>query len=191
MTTNFHTAPPLLSAADAYTLRAPLGELDAALGRLLGSGTSFPGSPVVGDRFYRSDLDTLYVYLAGGWKAIVGGETVLHYVIDGGGQAISTGVKGFTIIPFDAVITEGWMLADQTGSVVVDVWSDTYTNYPPTDADTITAAAPLTISAAIKSKDTTLTGWSTTIAADDILAFNVDSAATITRLTIGLKMVLG
>jgi hypothetical protein len=71
----------------------------------------------------------------------------------------------------------------------VDVWKDTYTNFPPTDADTITASAPVTITASgTKSEDNTLTGWTTAIAADDILRFNVDSVTSIQRLTISLEV---
>jgi len=80
------------------------------------------------------------------------------------------------------------MMADQTGSIVVDIWKDNYANFPPTDADSITASAPPTISTAQKSEDSTLTGWTTSISADDILAFNVDSCSTIERVTISLKV---
>ncbi|MDA2917870.1 hypothetical protein MYX64_13700, partial [Nitrospinae bacterium AH_259_B05_G02_I21] len=70
------------------------------------------------------------------------------------------------------------------GSIVVDIWKDTYTNYPPTDADSITASAPVTITSATKSEDSTLTGWTTGITADDIVRYNVDSITTITRVTV-------
>jgi hypothetical protein len=109
-----------------------------------------------------------------------------QFVIDGGGSAITTGIKGYLEIPFDCQIVAGRMLADQSGSAVVDIWKDTYANYPPTDADSITAAAPLTISSAIKSEDTTLTGWTTVCTAGDIIGFNVDSASTIQKLTVSL-----
>jgi len=79
------------------------------------------------------------------------------------------------------------MLADQSGSIVVDIWKDTYANFPPADADSITAAAPPTISSAQKAQDSTLTGWTTAVAAGDILAFNVDSVATVTRVTLSIK----
>lgn len=110
------------------------------------------------------------------------------FVIDGGGSAITTGNKGFLEIPFACTITQATALADQSGSIVVDVWKDTYANYPPTDADSITASAPVTISSATKSQDATLTGWTTSVAAGDVLGFNVDSASTITRVTIALKV---
>ena len=109
-------------------------------------------------------------------------------VIDGGGSTITTGVKGYLSIPYAGTITAVRMLADQSGSIVVDIWKDTYANYPPTDADSITASAVPTISTATKSEDTTLTGWTTSISAGDVLGFNVDSATTITRLTLQLTI---
>lgn len=108
----------------------------------------------------------------------------IEFVIDGGGSAITTGVKGDLQIPFGCTITSATLLADQSGSIVVNVWKDTYANYPPTVADKITASAPPTISSATKSTDSTLTGWTTTITAGDTLRFNVDSIATITRVTL-------
>jgi len=112
----------------------------------------------------------------------------LTFIIDGGGSAITTGEKGHLEIPFACTIKQATMLADASGSIVVDIWKDTYANFPPTDADSITASAPPTISSAQKSQDATLTDWTTAIAAGDILAFNVDSCTTIKRVTISLKV---
>lgn len=108
--------------------------------------------------------------------------------LDGGGSAITTGTKGYIEVPYNATINRVTMLADQSGSCVVDVWKDTYANYPPTVADTITASAKPTITTAIKSQDSTLTGWTTSITAGDVLGFNVDSCSTITRLHLILKV---
>ncbi len=110
----------------------------------------------------------------------------MNFVIDGGGSTLSTGEKGYLEVPFDMTITGVTMLADQTGSAVLDIWKDTYANYPPTVADSITASAKPTISSAVKVKDTTLTGWTTTVAAGDILAFNLESVSSIQRLTISI-----
>lgn len=112
----------------------------------------------------------------------------ITFVIDGGGSAITTGVKGYLEVPFACTIQKVAMLADQSGSIVVDIWKDTYANYPPTDADTITASAVPTISAATKSVDSTLTGWTTSISADEVLGFNVDSVSTVQRVTISLEV---
>jgi len=114
--------------------------------------------------------------------------TTITFIIDGGGSAIATGQKGHLEIPFACTITRVTMMADVSGSIVVDIWKDTYANFPPDNADSITAAAPPTITTAQKSQDATLTDWTTAIAAGDILAFNVDSCTTITRVTISLKV---
>jgi hypothetical protein len=101
--------------------------------------------------------------------------------IDGAGSAITTGVKGYTRVPYACTINKVSLIADQSGSLVVDVWKDSFANYPPTDADSITASAPPTLSSAIKAEDTTLTGWTTSVTAGDTIGFNVDSASTVTR----------
>jgi len=122
------------------------------------------------------------------WPAGSSGTASLTFIIDGGGSAITTGQKGHLEIPFACTIQRATMLADQSGSIVVDIWKDTYANFPPTNADSITASAPPTISSAQKSQDSTLTGWTKSISSGAILAFNVDSCATITRVTISLKV---
>jgi len=109
-------------------------------------------------------------------------------VLDGGGAAISTGVKLDVEIPYDCTIAQVTALADQSGSIVVDCWVDTYANYPPTDADTITAAAPVTITTDTKSQDSTLTGWTKTLAQGKCMRFNVDSCTTITRVCITFRV---
>jgi hypothetical protein len=111
----------------------------------------------------------------------------INFVIDGGGSAIATGIKGDIEMPFDGTITSVRLLADQSGSIVVDIWEDTYANFPPTDADTSTSATPPTITTATKSEDTTLSSWDTTFSAGDILRINVDSCTTITRCTVSIR----
>jgi hypothetical protein len=133
---------------------------------------------------YTIDTTALTFVLVSGGNNI----STVQFVIDGGGSTITTGTKGFVEVPFGATITAVRLLADQSGSIVVDIWKDTYANYPPTDADSITASAVPTITTAVKSEDTTLTGWTTSISAGDILGFNVDSATTITKLTLSLTL---
>lgn len=101
---------------------------------------------------------------------------------------ITAADQGDLTIPFGCTITEWTMLADVSGSAVIDIWKDTYANYPPTVADTITGSAKPTISASTKGQSSTLTGWTTTIAAGDTLRFNVDSASTLNRVTLSLKV---
>lgn len=111
--------------------------------------------------------------------------------IDGSGSVITTGVKGYLYMPYACTITSVVMLADQTGSIVVDVWKVAYASFPPTIANTITASNIPTISSAQKSLDSTLTGWTTSVSSGDTIGFNVNSATTITRLNMLLKVTKG
>lgn len=113
-------------------------------------------------------------------------KSSIQFMIDGGGSAITTGLKGFIRVPYDCTITAVNLVADQSGNIVVDIWKDTYANFPPTDADSITASAQPTLATAIKSEDTLLTGWSKTLSEGEYLAFNVDSAVTVTQVTLSL-----
>ncbi len=115
-------------------------------------------------------------------------ELSITFIIDGGGGVITTGEKGHLEIPFACTIDRVTTLADQSGSIVVDIWKDTYANFPPANGDSITASAPPTLSTAQKSQDSTLTGWTKAINAGDILAYNVDSITTCTRVIISLKV---
>lgn len=117
----------------------------------------------------------------------------IEFVIDGGGSTITTGMKGYLEVPYACTINRATLLADQSGSIVVDVFKCTYAQFDagsthPVSGDKITASAPPTISSATKAQDSTLTGWTTSISAGDILAFNVNSVTTLTRVTLSLKV---
>lgn len=114
---------------------------------------------------------------------------VATYIINGGGSVLPTGVAGTGLyFPFGATINGAVLLADQSGSVVIDVWVAPYSSYPPSDANSIVASDPPTITTAQKSKDTTLTGWTKVIPADSVMWFNVDSVTAIEFLTIALSI---
>lgn len=114
--------------------------------------------------------------------------TNLVFTKDGFGDVLDTGIAADLAIPFDCTILSYLALADQTGSIQVDVWKAAEADFPPTNADSITASAPVAITASNKRADVTLTGWTTAISAGDILRFNIDSVTSITRLTISLRV---
>jgi cytoskeletal protein CcmA (bactofilin family) len=117
-------------------------------------------------------------------------KKALVFILDGGGVAITTGIKADIRVPWACTITKQSVIADVSGSIVLDIWKDTYANYPPVVGDTITASAKPTLSSATKTEDSTLTGWTTSIAAGDTLRINVDSASTLTRVTLTLEVTL-
>lgn len=112
----------------------------------------------------------------------------IYLVLDGGGQTITTGVKADVRVPYTGTIT-GWeIVANASGSIVIDVWKDTYANFPPTVADTIAGTEKPTLSSATKNQDTSLSTWTTSLTAGDWLRFNVDSATTVQRVALAIMV---
>jgi hypothetical protein len=112
---------------------------------------------------------------------------ILRFVLDGGGVAITTGAKkAYMSIPYTCTITKARLMADQSGSIVVDLWKTSFGGFPPTVANTITASNKPTLSSAQTSENTTLTGWTTGLTVGDVLELNVDSATTVTKVYLDL-----
>lgn len=109
-------------------------------------------------------------------------------MIDGAGAPLTTGVK--FDLPFDFACTLNMvtLLADQAGSLSLDIWKNTYANYPPIAGNSICGSTKPTLGNVIKSQDGVLFGWNKTINAGDVLRFNVDSAATLTRVSVSLRV---
>lgn len=115
------------------------------------------------------------------------GTGMLEVIFDGGSAVIGVGTQHDIIVPFDCTLTGWTILADQSGSIVIDVWRDTYANFAPTDADSLTASAPPTLTTATKAQDLALGDWtSVTLLEGDVLRLNVDSATTVERVTLAL-----
>ena len=152
---------------------------------LIGNGTNYTNSNITAGTGIAVTNGAGTITVAQSTNGLI---SALEFVIDGGGATLTTGIKGDLEIPFACTITQWTLLADQSGSVVVDIWKDTYANYPPTVADTITASAKPTISSSTKGQSSTLTGWTTSVSAGDTIRFNIDSVTTIQRVTISLKV---
>ena len=115
---------------------------------------------------------------------IAAGMTI---AFDGGGSVLTTGVKHYIPMPYAMTVT-GWdIVADVSGSVVIDVWKDTYANFPPVVGDTIAGSEKPTLSSAQKNQDLTLSTWTTAISTGDVLGFNIDSATTVTKVWLTLR----
>lgn len=112
-------------------------------------------------------------------------ETVV-FQINGNGSAITTGSKGYVDVPFNGIIRSWTVLADQSGSIVVDVKKGTYFAFPTTAS--ICGGSQPVLTSQQKNTNSTLTGWTTTVLANDILEFVVNSASTVTRVTILLHI---
>lgn len=147
-----------------------------------------------GTLYYQTDTGILQRSSGSAWETYAAGGVAtgqvgaIGFIIDGGGSVITTGIKGDLYIPFGCTINSATLLADQSGSIVVNIWKVAFASYPATVANKITSVTPPTITANTNSQDATLSGWTTAISAGDTLRFNVDSATTITRVTLILKV---
>lgn len=105
-----------------------------------------------------------------------------------GAGVLATGVRKYVPMPFACIVQEWTIVAEQSGSIVIDVWSDTYANFPPTVADTIAGSEKPTLTAAQKNQDLSLTTWTTFIPRNNVLGLNIDSVATVNYvcLTLGV-----
>jgi hypothetical protein len=113
----------------------------------------------------------------------------IGFGLDNGANPLTIGTKAYVTVPFSGTIVAWVVFADQIGDIQVDVWKDTYDNYPPTVADSIPGSDKPRLVSQIKNRNTNLTGWTdTTVNAGDIFAFNIDSVSTITRVTVHLKI---
>jgi hypothetical protein len=111
----------------------------------------------------------------------------MNFIIDGAGGTIASGIKGWMMFPFNCTLTSVTLLADQVGSIVVDLKKVNYTNYDGSAGTSIVSATPPSISSGVKTQDTSLTNWTTQITDGDIIGISVTSAATVTRVVLVLR----
>jgi hypothetical protein len=108
----------------------------------------------------------------------------LPFTIDGGGSALTTGLKGFVPIPVACTIVGFSLIADQVGSIAMDIWRAN--NAVPVIANSIVGGTKpnLTASQLQTQIPPGIFFTATALAANDYLAFSVFSTSgVITRLT--------
>lgn len=164
---------------------------------------AFPINPNDGDT-YTADSGVQYVYsLANDSWTVVSGYTLygqtgaqgtdgsvtgaLNFVMDGGDQSV-TGLQGNILVPFDMTFYEWSILAGQTGSITLDLYKDSYANFPPTNDDSMPGSGKEpTITDSIKGQ-TGISGWASNSASNgDIIQVYCESVDTIRQATLTLR----
>ena len=134
------------------------------------------------------------------WGAVSGSTSItqltrtIGITIDGGGNAPSTGIKGFVTIPYNCTITGWTAIADQSGSASVDVCYVAGSGAPPTapniptDSNKISASAPVVLSSAQSAAggSSAISTWSTSLGQWGTVMFNLNSVTTCTRVSVQL-----
>lgn len=140
----------------------------------------------------RPQIHRTYLGPSVGWVS-TDEPTYILYVINGGGIDISVGFKPPLTIPEWVIATEWTLMSDVAGSIQIDVWKIPQSTYlagtVPTSANSITGTDIPKLVGQVANSSEALTGWTTEIKQNDVLAFNVDSCSNIKRVTLTIQCV--
>lgn len=141
-----------------------------------------------------NSADADYVYIDDGnvWKKITPANLGIAQVdygmitvnLDNGTSTIVTGTSAWAEMPYNAVIERVTILADQVGTLSGEIQKDSYSNWPPTAADSILNFGMVNVN---KYEDDTPSG-NMNLSAGDIMQFVVLSAADISKAVVSIKL---
>ena len=104
----------------------------------------------------------------------------------GAGTALTSPITVYTTVPYSCTI-QAWNITVDAGTATVDIWKVATGTAIPTVANTITASATPAISTGTAIHSTTLTGWTTSVAANDIFGFNLKVVSTATYVNLAVQ----
>jgi hypothetical protein len=113
-------------------------------------------------------------------------KRTIAMTFDGGGSPPTVGSIGYFVSQFAGVIDRWDIVADVSGSAVVDVWK--LAGAIPTNVDSIAGTEKPTLTAQQLASDAALTTWATPVAVGDVFGFEIESVTTCTRLTVGVRI---
>ncbi len=152
--------------------------------QLMGSGDSVMGS------VYKATFLTALNSGAGGFVVDAFGvnnnTTAIEFIIDGGGSTITTGAKGSLFVPFAGTISTWSLIADQSGSITIDILRAN--NAVPSSSIVGGGTKPTLSSAQFNGLQAPASWTSTALAANDVLSFSVSTVATVTRVILSLQV---
>jgi len=153
-----------------------------------------------GDILWIQDVSDIASTAAGTIKKIavrnlISSPREIQFTLGDGTNLIVTGSIATTRVSYDCVITTASIVsldgagAPVSGDIVIDLWKDTYANWPPDDADTITGGDEPTLVSSDKSQISDMASWSVTVSAGDYIIAHVDSVATVKQVILTLDVI--
>jgi hypothetical protein len=97
-----------------------------------------------------------------------------------------SGSVAYLTVPYACTIS-AWNMTLDSGTATIDVWKIATGTAIPTVTNTITASALPAISTGTAKHSTTLTGWTTSVTANDIFGFQLNTVATAKYVEIDLQ----
>jgi len=155
-----------------------------AAGLNVGAQNADPSSPSDGDLFYDADDELLRARINGAWVNLgSGGAGVNRQITLVVTDVSTTGTKSCSVVEVAGTIVAAHLISNAlpTGAnLVVDVNKVAYSSYTgPGSSSSITASATPTIATSDTNpryEDTTLTGWTTSVSANDVVCVAIDTA---------------
>jgi hypothetical protein len=115
-------------------------------------------------------------------------DVVASFVITNGNTAIDATVTDPVVctsrIPNNLKITAWYIDCDQSGSIVLDVWKNTWNDTPLVNADSIAGTEKPTLSADVSASDVSLTSMTADWDAGQQVCIEIESAATVTKCSL-------
>ena len=106
-------------------------------------------------------------------------------IFDGGGTLVGSGTRLSAQMPLTGTIIQATLLGDALGSLIVNIYKNTYTNWP-----TVAVIGTIALGNVQKNQDSTLTGWTLGITEGDVLeAYSLNGASGVNRVSVSLKAV--
>lgn len=116
-------------------------------------------------------------------------NSTILFVLGDGVNALAAGATvDLPDIPYACTVLGWTMTADASGSAVATISKATYANFPTFTA--ISGTEKPTLSSAQKNQDLSLTTWTTSLSQGDVLRASLDSASTVKRVEIALRVTL-
>lgn len=142
-----------------------------------GSNITFTTAPLASD-------DSTIVALASAADL----TRTVNYVVDSGSIAMLPGDKGTVSIDVNGTIENLTIFSDQVGNLTLDILKSDFDTFP-TFTSIVGGVYP-SFTNGQKIRDDNLTGWTTAVAAGDVIKFQVVGVSDINRFTVSLKLKL-
>ena len=129
-----------------------------------------------------------YTYPRNSYNTVYGtAYSTVGITIDGGGQVISSGYKGFAFVPKGGEFTRWTILADRPGAIMVELYQGSFTNFPNLTRMVVGGEVPNLTYSSQKQQGTNMTGWDTLIEDESVVGFYTYNIQSVRRIHLTME----
>lgn len=112
----------------------------------------------------------------------------INFFVKNENRVLTTGFKGYVVIPYNGTITGWTILTTDNGSIGLDVWKCTYSEFPLSVSHSITGGSKPYMNGVLKLTSTDVSDWETSVLAGDIIGINIDSISIIREINFTINI---